>query len=346
MRLGVDTYSLRWQGWNAFETLDYAARLGLEVVQFSTRENLASHDPGYLEEVRAHAARLGLKIELGMGSIDRYAASFRPELGTGAEQLIDMCRAAAQLGSPVVRCFLGMQSDRLGPVPLAEHVAECIRTIQQAAPVARDLGLRIALENHGFGDLLADEMKALIERAGPDVAAVTLDTGNPAYAAEDPLYTAEVLAPYVATTHFRDTAVWEVEQGAEAQWTILGQGSMDLHGILRVLERHCPDVTINLEIITGGRPRLLPYLDPTSDFWQLYPEMPARSLARFLVRAREGSRRGLGPLEQLVGQPGPEVDAGLAERLRAQQREHFERSVAYAQQVLGLGRRPATGSGP
>lgn len=31
MRLGVDTYSLRFQGWDAFQTLDYAAGLGLDV---------------------------------------------------------------------------------------------------------------------------------------------------------------------------------------------------------------------------------------------------------------------------------------------------------------------------
>src|SRR5437660_9345023 len=99
MRLGIDTYSIRSQGWDAFQTLDYAAKLGLDVVQFSTRENLASHDSGYLQELSAHATRLGLQIELGMLSIDRFAASFRPELGSGEEQLTDMCRAAAVLGS-------------------------------------------------------------------------------------------------------------------------------------------------------------------------------------------------------------------------------------------------------
>ena len=208
MRLGLDTFSLRFQGWNAFEVLDYAAQLDLDVVQFSTWEDLASHEPGYLREVKAHADRLGVQIEVGMDSIDRYAARFRSELGSGVEQLTEMCHAAAQLGSPVVRCLRGMQSDRLGPTPVQEHIAECVRTLRAVAPLARDLGLKIAVENHGFGDLLADELKALVEEAGPDFAAVTLDTGNPIFAAEDAVYSAEVLAPYIATTHFRDTAVW------------------------------------------------------------------------------------------------------------------------------------------
>lgn len=339
MRLGVDTYSLRFQGFNAFQFLDYAAGLGLDLVQFSTYENLDSHDPAYLDEVKAHAKRHELGIEIGMGSIDRHAASFRPELGTGPEQLLDMCQAAVRLGSPLVRCFLGMQSDRLGKVSVAEHVAECVRTIQAVAPFAREHRLKIAVENHGLGDLLADEMAAMIERTGPDVAAVTLDTGNPTYAAENPLYTAEVLAPYVATTHFRDTGIWEDENGARVQWTVLGKGTVDLRAILGLLEARCPGAAINLETITGGAPRVLPYLDPESEFWRLYPEMPARSLARFITLARQGSAAGCGPLDQLTGQMGPNVAPEMAGRLREQQRTHFEQSVAYAKEALGLGER-------
>jgi sugar phosphate isomerase/epimerase len=359
MRLGIDTFSIRWQGWSAFQTLDYAAGLGLDVVQFSTREDLASHDPGYLRELRAHADGLRLQIELGMGSIDRYAASFRPQLGSGAEQLADMCRAAAPLGSPIVRCFLGMQSDRLRQVPFSEHVAECVRTIQAVGSLARDLGIRIAVENHGFGDFLAPELKAMVEEAGPDIAAVTLDTGNPAYCAEDPLYSAEVLAPYIATTHFRDTAIWEYESGAEAQWTVLGQGTVDLPAIVRLLQESCPGVAVDLETITGGPPRAIPYLDPESEFWRLYPDMPAQALVRYMARARRGTRDGAGPLEQLTGQPvssppqrpprpgqppgapgAPGPSAEQDERLREQQRRHFEASVAYARDTLGLGERP------
>jgi sugar phosphate isomerase/epimerase len=339
MRLGIDTYSIRFQGWDAFQTLDYAAKLGLDVVQFSTRENLASHDPAYLKEVKGHADQLGLQIELGMGSIDRFAASFRPELGTGAEQLIDMCHAAAALGSPVVRCFLGAQSDRLGSVSIQEHAAECVRTLKEAAPVARELGLKIAPENHGFGDLLADELAALVEEAGPDYVGVTLDTGNPMFAAEDPVYSAQVLAPYVATTHFRDTAVWEHPSGAEGQWTILGQGVVDLKAVLGVLQARCPHVAVDLETITGGAPRVIPYLDPESDFWRMYPEMPARSLARFVALARKGTQTGIQPLDQLTGAPGPDTPPDQADRLRAQQLAHFEQSIQYAKQELGLGER-------
>ena len=83
-RLGIDTFSLRYQGLDAFGFIDYARGLNLDVVQYSTRENLASHDPGYLDEVRAHADRVGIELEIGMGSIDRHAVGFAPKWGDAA----------------------------------------------------------------------------------------------------------------------------------------------------------------------------------------------------------------------------------------------------------------------
>jgi 3-oxoisoapionate decarboxylase len=340
LRLGIDTFSVRFQGWDAFQTLDYAAEQGLDVVQFSTWENLASHEPGYLAEVKAHADRLGLDVEVGMGSIDRHAQSFRPELGSAEEQLTSLARAASALGSPVLRCFLGAQSDRQGAVPIQEHVDECVRVIQAVAPMARERGLKVAVEDHGWGDLLAHELNELVERAGPDVAAVTLDTGNPVFGAEDPVYTAEVLAPYIATTHFRDTAIWEHPKGAEGQWTVLGKGNADLKSVLRILEERTPgDVAVCLETITGIPPRLVPYLEPEGDFWKMYPDMPAPALARFVAMARRGTEMGLQPLEQIHGGPRADTPAEEAEKVRRQQLEHFEEGVRYAKKELGLGRR-------
>ena len=117
MRLGLDTYSLRWQGWDAFMLLDYAAGLGLDNVQFSERGTLASLDQAYLESLKQRADDLGLSIELGMLSFDRFSSFFHPEYGSGEQQLADLLRAARVVGSPIVRCLLGGQAERLGPIP-------------------------------------------------------------------------------------------------------------------------------------------------------------------------------------------------------------------------------------
>lgn len=332
MKLGVDSYSLRWQGWDAFQYLDYAAKLGLATVQFSDRNNFASLEEPYLRSVKARADELGIELEVGMGSFDRFASSFKPELGTGEEQLSAMLRAASVVGSPVVRCFLGGRPERSGPVPIERHIEECVRTLRAVAPLARDLGINIGVENHGGVDLLARELRALIEEAGPDYVGACLDTGNPAYAGEDPVVSAEILAPYAVTSHVRDTRVWATEQGALAQWVPLGEGNVDLPRIVRILADLAPNVPVDLEIITGGQPVAIPYLDPDSDYWRQYPGMLARDFARFVALASRGKAH---PLVQLALPPGTGTPpADRLESFRAQQREHFEQSVKYFQEKL------------
>jgi 3-oxoisoapionate decarboxylase len=331
MRLGVDSYSLRWQGWDALQLMEYAAQQGLDNVHFSERGNLASLDPDYLRLLVRRAEALSLQLELGMGSFDRFSRSFRAADGTGEEQLTAMLQAASAVGSPVVRCFLGTQEDRLGPVPVAQHIAECVRVLRAVGPLARRLGLKVAVENHGGVDLLARELRALVEEAGPDTVGVCLDTGNPAWAGEDPVLSAEVLAPYVVTSHVRDSRVWASERGAQAQWVPLGQGNVDLRRILDILAEQAPAAPVDLEIITALEPREIPYYDPASDYWRMYPGMLAQDLVRFIALAQKGQPA---PLPQLLASSAQE---GLAESLRAQQREHFEASVRYAREELGLG---------
>src|SRR5262245_26039260 len=111
-----------------------------------------------------------------------------------------------------------------------------------------------------------------------------------------------------------------------------------MHRIRDILMEKAGAVAFNLETITCFAPTLIPYADPESDFWQAYPDMLARDFARFLTLVDKAASA---PLEQVTLQPGfhapPPGPAG--DELRQQQRRHFEESVIYAQQTLGLGAR-------
>lgn len=326
MRLGIDSFSLRWQGWDAIQIMDYAAGLGLDNVHFSEREHLGSLEPARLQELRNYADRLGLSLEIGMRSFNRLSATFDSLLGTGEEQLGAMIDAATIIGSPIVRCFVGMASDRL-LVPPAALIEETIRTLRAVADRAEAANVTIAVENHGMGDLLAPELRDVIEAVGASHVRVCFDTGNPLYAAEDAVYAAEILAPFTVSTHLRDTKVWLDEEGAKVQWAPVGRGSVDLRQIVHLLATHAPDAPIDLEIITGGGPSLIDYRNPESEFWTKYPEMTARSFARFLTLAEGGEPE---PLDQLVvPASGWPEEADAQEALRRQQRDHFEESVAW-----------------
>ncbi|MCL4508013.1 MAG: sugar phosphate isomerase/epimerase [Chloroflexi bacterium] len=336
VRLGIDSYSVREQGWDAFQIIDYAATLNLDNVHFSERGNFASLDRSYLTKLRDYAAERGLTIEVGMGSFERFAQSFKPELGSGEQQLSDMLDAAVVVGSPVVRCFLGMEVDRHGSVPLSQHIDEAVRTLRAVASKAKDCGVKVAVENHGGVDLLARELREIVETVGFDAVGVCLDTGNPAYGGEDPVVSASLLAPYVVTSHFRDTRVWCVPQGAMVQWSPLGWGNVDLEKILGTLEMQHRDIPIDLEIITGRPPKLLAYFDDASVFWNIYPTMLAKDFAHFVRLAETGKP---GPIEQVTLDWSNQGDDTTRQRFREQQLAHFQASVQYARKTLGLGGR-------
>src|SRR5205085_6871905 len=102
----------------------------------------------------------------------RYSSSFRAEYGTGEQQLADLLRAASVVGSPVVRCLLGGQAERLGPIPFQQHVEEFLRVLGTVGALARDLGVKVAVENHGGVDFVGRELRSLAETAGRDDVAV------------------------------------------------------------------------------------------------------------------------------------------------------------------------------
>ena len=198
---------------------------------------------------------------------------------------------------------------------------------------AMDLGVKVALENHA-GDMQAREVRTIIEESGKDFVGSCLDTGNPMWVAEDPQVSLEVLGPYVVTTHVRDSVVYEHPRGAAAQWVALGDGTIDFAKFIARYRELCPKASMQLEVITGRPPRLVPYLEP--GFWKAFPKANAAEFARFVALAKAGHPfTGYMVVEDGAKTPPPEFKAALQE----QQRVDLERSLDYAKKSLGVGLR-------
>src|SRR5436190_6904404 len=112
VRLGLDMFSLRSQGWSPFAQLDFAARRGAQVAHYSEVRLLGGLDPDHLRRVRAHADGLGIELELGMLSICPSSGIFDAGKGTPEAQVEAMLEPARILGSPFVRCVVGRLEDR------------------------------------------------------------------------------------------------------------------------------------------------------------------------------------------------------------------------------------------
>jgi len=316
VRLGFDSYTVRASGWDAIQTLDYAAKLKLEAVQFSELPHIArpmekATDDGFLRQVRGHAEKLGIKIEMGTWGVCPTSHAFQPQRGSGPEQLGLAIRVAEKLGATSVRCVVGNQVERTDNGPIEKHIEAMIAVCRAVRAQALQAGVKIAIENHK--ELRAEEMRRLVEDAGPDYVGVCLDTGNPIWVLEDPMQTLETLAPYTVTSHFRDTAIWRHQRGAQFQWVPMGDGSIGIDAVVREFARRCPGVTLNLEIIAGRPPDVLAYLEPA--FWKGFEKVRGPDFAGFVSMVERGRP--------------PAREQKLAPNDPQQQREDLVRSLAW-----------------
>lgn len=291
VKLGLDLFSVRSQGWTPIQHLDFGKKWGIQVVHFSEVRFLGGLEEQNLKQVRAYAERLGIEVEIGMLSICPTSTRFDKSQGTAEEQLTRMVNAARTVGSPIVRCVLGSSADRSGAIPLEGHIENTVKVLRNVRPRVVDAGLKVAIENHA-GDMQAREVKMLIEAAGKDFVGSCLDAGNPLWAIEDPHLTLETLAPYVLTSHVRDSAVWNTPQGAAVAWTRMGEGNVGIEDYIREFAAQCPGRPLSLEIIVTA-PRFFNYRDPK--FWDAFRNTPAWEFARFLALAEKGTPRAAPP---------------------------------------------------
>jgi sugar phosphate isomerase/epimerase len=311
------------------ELIDYAASLGVDAMQIDMGD-LASREPEHLRKVREHAEEKGIHLDAATGCVCPVSSSFQPPAKDPVQYLTDGMAAANQLGAKVLRCFISTPAERRGGVPANKLIDSTLQVLKSVRQRAIDLDLRIAVENHG--DLTAREMRTLIESAGKEFVGSNLDTGNPMWVLEDPAETVQILGPYALTSHVRDSALYEHARGAAFQWVALGDGTMDWTRILDGFRSLCPQVPLQLEIITGRRPQILPFLE--TDFWKIFPDMTASDLARFVALAKRGH-----PFEgfMVIADSMQNAPVEYTAALKQQQRTDLERSVAYARENLGVG---------
>jgi sugar phosphate isomerase/epimerase len=308
VRLGLDMFSLRSQGWTSFEQLDFAARWGMRVAHYSEIRLLGGLDPDHLRRVRGHADAHGIELELGMLSICPSAGIFDAAKGSAEAQIEAMLPAARILGSPFVRCVVGRMEDRRLPGGIGKRIDDTVRVLKSVRSQVVDAGLKLAVENHA-GDLQGRELKALVEEAGADFVGVCIDAGNPVWAIEDPHVTLDALAPYVLTSHVRDSRVWRVPQGTAVAWTRMGEGNIDIEAYIRTYVERCPGRTLSLEIIVIPEPRIHAHREP--GFWDAYRSMPAWEFDRFESLADAGTPYVVPPIDDPIAREREDVEESL-----------------------------------
>lgn len=319
VQLGIDLFSVRSQGWTAFEHLDFAAKAGAKVVHFSEIRFLGSLEDEHVKKVAEHARRLGITLEIGMRSVCPTSTLFDPKQGTAEEQLRRVIRAASLAKSPLVRCFLGSMADRQSATPLEAHIENTAKTLRSCRTYAMDNNIKLAVENHA-GDMQARELKSLIELAGKDFTGAVIDSGNPVWALEDPHLTLETLAPYILTSHVRDSYLWKTPEGIAVQWTRMGEGNVDIAAWVNRYRQLCPGKALSMEIIVTGARKFQVF---ERKFWDAYRNTPAWEFSRFLAIAEKGTPQA----------DPPKLDK---DESAAKERRDLELSIEYTKRLLAV----------
>jgi sugar phosphate isomerase/epimerase len=344
MQVGVDGSKLpAGVSGGPLAALDQAHALGLDGVFFRTVLDLSpTLDVGVLREVRAHADRLGLYMQMGLAKVNPYAAPEAPEVRAlgdgdtrlGMERMMRACHAvgcvelwvALANWKPQLPGYFAYDRFRTD-APWADQLAATEKFLKVLAPIARDLGIHLNLETHE--EITTFEAVRLVEAVGPDTIGITFDTANVLVRAEDPLKAAARVAPYTRMSHIRDVALYFTSDGRGLGRLLApcGEGVINWRRLLAILAEHQPDLQLSIEspLRMWGDMSIQIY-DP---FWQAaHPDLTVSELAEVVRLTRIYEQRA---------QNGevPSAAAISATPLDLEQQLGFiQRTAAYLRQTL------------
>jgi sugar phosphate isomerase/epimerase len=251
-RIGFDCYTIAHRGFSPTETLEFARAQHFDGVQFLEPRSI---DPGLvpqrLEAFRSQAESMGLYLEVGLPCPNpaRRSRELGREVGPQelARELEPHVEAVARLGCRHARAYVGDRHDRFrADPPWIAQIAATVRVLQHLTPRLRELAVRIAIETHA--DLTGDELIAILDRLDPEVAGVTLDTGNLVMRLDDPVELAVRLAPHVVATHIKDAVLAFTPRGLGWQARPLGSGIIPLPDILAAVIRANSAIPLSIEL--------------------------------------------------------------------------------------------------
>ena len=238
MLLGLETFSYHlafaYGTMNLFDFITRTSELGLDGVEINMEgadlAHLGSDDPGFLRDVRAMTEGLGLFVELD--TCDTHPQNLA--------RALDICKA---LGADRLRVYSSIGGD------IKEELAQAVEDFRQVTGLCADYGVRIAYENHEFES--SQDVLEVVRRVNSEYVGTHVDTGNSMMVWEDPIAAIANMAPYAASTHFKDHMVIMVEGQPMIAGVPLGKGSIDCAEAFRILAEESPLERINIEVCYG-----------------------------------------------------------------------------------------------
>jgi sugar phosphate isomerase/epimerase len=313
--MGGESAGFRFRGrLPGFDMYDHCRSLGFGAV----RLNLSSPDLDEARALRRKAEDHGMRLIISLAPPDDDAAVAAYEASV---------RAVAEMGAVTMQSsFTARRYEQFDTFEAFKaNFERCQRAVERAEPILRRYRMRLAIENHkGWR---AAEHAAWIDRMGSEWIGATYDVGNNMSLCEDPAETYRLLGPRAIYVSFKDMAVEPYDEGFLLSEMALGDGMLDLPGIVTGLQARDPNMIFALEMITRD-PLKIPVF--TDKYWvtfdSAYSPLPGRDLARMLEIVRNNP-----PKTPLTRTSGLTPEEGLA-----LEDDMINRSIAWAAEHLAL----------
>ena len=188
-------------------------------------------DSAYLAQVRELLDGYNLERVFAWGHPDGLEGGANRD---AYSEMIECFESARAIGASVMR-VVG-SSLRFRREPHAPQLERLTRMFREAAKVAEQYGIRMAVENHI--DFTSDEMLRLLAEVNSPWLGINFDTGNFLRLLDDPVKGMAKLAPYVYATHIKDL---RPRKGVAAdEWyffscTPVGEGLVDNGKLVELL---------------------------------------------------------------------------------------------------------------
>jgi inosose dehydratase len=259
MAIRIATAPVSWgileiEGWawrqTYAEVLDEMVQAGYSGTELGPYGFLPTNPSQLTAELdKRKLSMLGAFVPLPLAHAERYEE--------GRRAALEVIRLLADAGAPILVLADIMDPHRMAIAGSAteadglsqeqwKRAADLITSVSQQA---RDLGLRSAFHHHaGTYVETPAELDHLLAMTDPDLVGVCLDTGHYLYGAGDPVKCVQTHGKRIWHLHLKDIApavLAEVRRDkvpylnavGRGVFCELGQGAVDLVGVLRELER-------------------------------------------------------------------------------------------------------------
>jgi 3-oxoisoapionate decarboxylase len=297
-----------------FDIIEHTHSLGLGAVQTSLREPTAEAAAALRSRLERYDMRaiLGVRLPRTDADVAAFDAAVK-----AAKEANPICLHVPMTG----RRYEDFDSLAAFQASFAQNK----KSVLLAEPVLRKYRVRLAIENHkGWR---AAEQADWLRSVGSEYIGVCFDFGNNISLCEDPAESVRLLAPVTFYCHIKDMAVEAYDDGFLLSEIALGEGILDIPGMVKTLRAKDPEMVFGLEFIARD-PLKIPVF--TDKYWVSFTDasspLPGVDLAHTVTMVKKHPPKA--PLPHLTG-------LSHEAQLRLED-DHIARSIDFARAHLNL----------